>query len=115
MGSRVAQEDHMVKVEATAARNGFSDLINKVRYGSDRVLIERRGKDVAGLLSIQDLRLLEILEDQIDIEAARKGLANPKNKVRGPLEQVKKRVGVESSGVAYTVEVPNTAREELGK
>src|SRR2546422_4389095 len=74
MGSRMAQEDHMVKVEATAARNGFSDLINKVRYGSDRVLIERRGKDVAALISIEDLRLLEILEDQIDIEAARKAL-----------------------------------------
>ena len=94
MGSRVAQEDHMVKVEATAARNGFSDLINKVRYGSDRVLIERRGKDVAALIPIEDLRLLEILEDQIDIEAARKALANPKNKVRVPLEQVKKRLGL---------------------
>src|SRR5256886_12105514 len=88
------RSDHMVKVEATAARNGFSDLINKVCYGSDRVLIERRGKDVAALISIEDLRLLEILEDQIDIEAARKALANPKNKVRVPLEQVKKRLGL---------------------
>jgi len=84
----------MVKVEATAARNGFSDLINKVRYGSDRVLIERRGKDVAAIISVEDLRLLELLEDQMDIEAARKALANPKNKERVPVEQVKRRLGL---------------------
>jgi len=84
----------MVKVEATAARNGFAELINKVRYGSDRVLIERRGKDMAALIPIEDLRLLELLEDQIDIAAARAALANPKNKVRIPLDQVKKRLGL---------------------
>lgn len=82
----------MVRVEATEARNGFSDLINKVRYGSERVLIERRGKNVAALISVEDLHLLEILEDQIDIEAARKALADPKNKARIPLEQLKRRL-----------------------
>jgi prevent-host-death family protein len=82
----------VVKVEATVARNGFSDLINKVRYGSDRVLIERRGKEVAALIPIEDLRLLEMLEDTIDIETARKALANPKNKIRVPLHEVKKRL-----------------------
>ena len=84
----------MVKVEATAARNGFSDLINQVRYGAGRVLIERRGKDVAALIPVEDLRLLELLEDTIDIEVARKALANPKNKVRVPVEKVKKRLGL---------------------
>ena len=84
----------MVKVEATVARNGFSDLISKVQYGSERVLIERRGKDVAALISVADLHLLEMLEDQIDIEAARQALANPKNKLRVPLDQVKKRLGL---------------------
>jgi prevent-host-death family protein len=84
----------MVKVEATAARNGFSDLLNQVRYRADRVLIERRGKDMAVLIPMEDLRLLELLEDTIDIDAARKALANPKNKVRVPLEDVKKRLGL---------------------
>ena len=84
----------MVKVEATAARNGFSDLLNQVRYRSDRVIIERRGKGAAALIPIEDLRLLEMLEDTIDIDAARKALADPKNKVRVPLDEVKKRLGL---------------------
>jgi hypothetical protein len=39
-----------------------------------------------------DLRLLELLEDTVDIEAARQALENPKNKVRVPLDEVKKRL-----------------------
>ena len=84
----------MIKVEATAARNGFSDLLSKVQYGADRVLIERRGKDVAALIPVEDLRLLELFEDAIDVDAARKALADPKNKVRVPLDRVKKRLGL---------------------
>ena len=45
----------MVKIDATKARSEFSDLINTVRYGADRVIIERRGKDVAALIRVEDL------------------------------------------------------------
>lgn len=84
----------MVKVEATAARKGFSELLSRVHYGADRIVIDRRGKEIAALISVQDLHLLELIEDQIDIEAARKALSNPKNKVRLPLEKVKKKLGL---------------------
>jgi prevent-host-death family protein len=84
----------MVKIEATAARIGFSDLLSQVQYRSDRILIQRRGKSAAALIPVEDLRLLEMLEDHIDLEAARKALANPKNKVRVPLDEVKKRLGL---------------------
>ena len=82
----------MVKVEATAARSGLSDLLSQVQYGSERIIIERRGRDAAALISMADFRLLELLEDTIDIEAARRALENPKNKVRVPLDAVKKRL-----------------------
>lgn len=82
----------MVKIEATAARSGLSDLLSQVQYGSERVIIERRGRDAAALISMADLRLLELLEDTVDIAAARRALENPKNKVRVPLDEVKKRL-----------------------
>ena len=82
----------MVKIEATAARSGLSDLLSQVQYGSERVIIERRGRDAAALISMADLRLLELLEDTVDIEAARQALENPKNKLRVPLDEVKKRL-----------------------
>jgi len=45
----------MDTVSMTQARNNFSDLINKVVYGSDRVVISKMGKPVALLMSIKDL------------------------------------------------------------
>lgn len=84
----------MVKIEATTARNAFSDVVNKVAYGADRVVIERRGKPVAAVISMEDLRLLELLEDRLDIEAARKALTNPKNRVRIPWQKVKADLGL---------------------
>ena len=83
----------MVKVEATVARNGFSDIINKVAFGADRVVIARRGKPMVAVIPLEDLRLLELLEDHLDIEAARKALADPKNRVRIPWEKVKAGLG----------------------
>lgn len=84
----------MVRVEATAARNAFADVINKVAYGAERVVIERRGKPVAAVIPVEDLRLLELLEDHLDIGAARKALADPKNRVRVPWEKVKADLGL---------------------
>jgi len=49
---------------------------------------------MAALVPVEDLRLLELLEDELDLEAARKALADPKNKVRLPLAAVKKRLGL---------------------
>ncbi|MBI4590825.1 MAG: type II toxin-antitoxin system Phd/YefM family antitoxin [Candidatus Rokubacteria bacterium] len=84
----------MVRVEATTARNAFSDVVNKVAYGADRVIIERRGKPVAAVIPMEDLRLLELLEDRLDIEAARKALADPKNRRRIPWQKVKADLGL---------------------
>ncbi len=84
----------MVTLEATRARNAFSDLVNTVASGGDRVVIERRGKAVVTVIPLADLRLLELLEDHLDIAAARKALADSKNRVRVPWAKVKAELGL---------------------
>ena len=54
-------------------RNNLADAINRVVYTGERIVLERRGKGVAALVSVEDLALLEELENQGDIRAARKG------------------------------------------
>lgn len=78
-----------MKVEATQARNTFAEMVNRVRYGADRVVIQRRGKPVAAVVPVEDLRLLEFLEDRLEIEAARRALADPRNRPRIPWARVK--------------------------
>lgn len=63
------------------ARNQFSDVLNRAAYGRERVVMTRRGKPIAAVVSIEDLRLLERLidrtEDEIDHEEAERVLGDP--------------------------------------
>ncbi|MBV8709323.1 MAG: type II toxin-antitoxin system Phd/YefM family antitoxin [Acidobacteriaceae bacterium] len=48
-------------VNVSAARGDFAEIINKASYARKRTVISRRGKDVAAVVPIEDLRLLERL------------------------------------------------------
>ena len=61
------------------------DTFNRVAYQGERVRVERRGAPPVAIVSIRDLELLEFLEDQIDIEAAAKALADMKGKGEKPV------------------------------
>jgi prevent-host-death family protein len=72
-------------------RNNLADAINRVAYAGERIILERRGKGVAALVSLQDVALLEDLESQADIRAAKRAL---KEKGRVPLAKIKTRLGM---------------------
>ena len=57
------------------ARKNFADLLNRVSYRKERIIINRRGKGGAGIVPVEDIELLERLEDEYDIAAARKAEA----------------------------------------
>ena len=56
------------------ARNRFSEVINEAAYGAHRVVLTRHGKNIAAVVPISDLELLQELERMIDVEEARKAL-----------------------------------------
>jgi prevent-host-death family protein len=64
----------MTTLAATELRIRGSDAINRVAYAGDRVLLQRHGKSIAAIVSVEDLELLQALEDRIDLAAARKAL-----------------------------------------
>ncbi len=76
---------------ATEARNDFSETINRVAYGRERLVIERH-KDAVAVIPAGDLALLERLEreeeDRIDAAEATRILADPAEE-RVPWERVK--------------------------
>lgn len=77
-------------------RNRMADVLNRVAYQGERVVLERRGKGVAAIVSMEDLALLEALEDREDAKTARKVLTEMKRKRQKPipLSTVKKRLGM---------------------
>ena len=64
----------MTRISVGKARSEFADALNRVSYKGERLMIRRRGKDVAAIVSAHDLELLEALEDRLDLDAARKAL-----------------------------------------
>lgn len=70
----------MASLLAGKARQGFADAINRAAYEKDRVVVRRRGKEIAAVVPIDDLRLLEKLEDRINLADARAALAETKQK-----------------------------------
>ena len=81
----------MTRLNATEARSDFAEILNRVSYGGERIILHRRGKDVAVLVSVEDLKLLRKIEDRLDNEAADKALKEPG---RIPWGKLKKELGL---------------------
>ncbi len=82
----------MNRVPASKAREQLADILNEVAGRGARVVLHRHGKDVAALISVDDLALLEALEDRYDIEAARAALEESSERVSW--KDLKKKLGL---------------------
>ena len=67
----------MDKITTADARKNLAEIINQVAYGKEPIILTRRGKELAALVSIEDLTLLQKLENQIDIHDAWKAKGEP--------------------------------------
>ncbi len=57
-------------VTTAALRNALSDILGRVRHTHDRVIVTRAGRPVAAIISIEELKEFQEMEDRADIEAA---------------------------------------------
>jgi prevent-host-death family protein len=81
----------MTEVSTVEVREQFSELVNRVHYGGERVVVTRRGKRLVAVVPVDDLELLEAIEDRIDVAAAEKAL---REKGTIPWQKVKKDLGL---------------------
>jgi len=81
----------MIHLAASELRKDLADALNRVAYRGERILLQRRGKNVAALVSKEDLALLESLEDHSDVVAALKALDEPETI---PWEKVREELGL---------------------
>jgi prevent-host-death family protein len=85
----------MTRLNVSKAREEFPELVNRAAYGKERMIVSRRGKDLAAVIPIEDLRLLERLAreemDRLDIESARAALVEPGENI--PLRDLMRELG----------------------
>jgi prevent-host-death family protein len=95
-GDLESARDEGETIPISDARQNLAELCNRVAYGGERLLIARRGKARVALVSVEDLELLELLEDAIDLAAARNALREAENVGTRPLREVLRELGVDA-------------------
>jgi prevent-host-death family protein len=84
----------MTRLNASKLREDLSDTLNRVAYQGERVVLDRHGKSVAAIVSMEDLRLLQELEDRIDSKSASRARREVKTKGAKPWSKVKENLKI---------------------
>jgi prevent-host-death family protein len=56
----------MGDVTTAEARRNLAEILNRVAYGKERVLVTRHGKGLAAIVPVDDLRLLDRIRNFAD-------------------------------------------------
>ena len=75
----------MAHLTTSKAKELLPETLERVSQNRERVIVRRRGKDVAAIVPIEDLAALEEMEERLDAEAFR---AAKKRWQRGGLKTV---------------------------
>lgn len=86
----------MTRVPATKARERLAEILNRVAYGEERIVLHRHGGDIAAVISMEDLRRLEELEDRYDLELMREARSEPGANI--PWERLKAELDTSGAG-----------------
>ncbi len=77
-------------MSAAIARSRFAEVINRVAYGKDRLLLTRRERPIVAIVPLEDLRLLEEIEERADLTALRRARAEARRKGTIPWDKLKR-------------------------
>jgi prevent-host-death family protein len=84
----ISGEMNMIAI--TELRDQLGEAINKVAFTKERIIITRKNKKIAAIISLEDLQLLENIEDAHDLKLAKKALSRAQPHDFISLEKAKK-------------------------
>jgi prevent-host-death family protein len=88
----------MTRMAASQVRSDFADVLNRVAYKGERIVLHRRGKNVAAIIPTEEFdflqRKIEEAEDKADRAAIRRAKRDIKKHGTVPWDDVKKRLGL---------------------
>ena len=58
------------KISTADARKKLANIVNRVAFGKESFVLTRRGEALAALVSVEDLKLLQEIEESMDVEDA---------------------------------------------
>ncbi len=81
-------------INTADAKEQFVDLINRVAHNKERIILTRRGKEIAAIIPVEDLKLLLESQDKQDLREAIDALKEVRNTGALTLPQLKEDLGI---------------------
>jgi antitoxin Phd len=78
------------EISTADARKKLSNIVNRVAFGKEAFVLTRRGEALAALVSVQDLKLLQEIEERMDVDDAWKARTESEETVSW--EELKKKL-----------------------
>lgn len=76
-------------VNANDAKEEFSELLHRVSHNKERVILTRRGKEVAAIISLDDFARLQQSLSKTDLEEAVDALQEVRQKGAATLDDLR--------------------------
>ena len=83
-----------VRIAATRIREEMSDTINAVAFGGKRIVLHRHGKDVAAVVSINDLLILDKLSKDQELNIALNALIEAREQGTVSWDMIRNELGL---------------------
>ncbi|RDI36670.1 type II toxin-antitoxin system Phd/YefM family antitoxin [Aquicella lusitana] len=80
-------------INTVDAKEEFSELINRVSHNKERIILTRRGKEIAAIIPVEDLLLLQASQDKSDLHDAVEALKEARTVGTITLEKLKEEIG----------------------
>lgn len=88
------KESVMTRVNSAEAKKQLGRILARTARTKRRVMVTSRGKDVAAVVPIEDVQLLEEIEDRLDLDEARAALTNVKREGTVAWKKIKRDLGL---------------------
>ena len=83
----------MTTVTAKHLKEHSSEVLGRVQYGQERIAVTRNGKEVAAVVSIEDVRLLERIELLLDAADAVSAIEEAEREGTIGLDELREKLG----------------------
>ena len=81
-------------VSVADARSDLAELLNRVAYGKERLVITRHGREVAAIVPVEDLKLVNRLRRFVARKDVSRALAQLDDGRTASWEQLRRELGV---------------------
>jgi prevent-host-death family protein len=92
--------EETVSMPAAEARDHLSEIINRVAYGDERIVLTRHGKALVAVVPVEDLEALDRFQDYLDGQLAEEAWQEYQREGGIPIEVVEQELQTELARLA---------------